>query len=185
MRVTVDTTTLPSGLVATFDLDGGLDSTAVRTLAAGEAAVDVDFGYTGAGALGDFVWLDFDADGSQDAGEPGIPGVGVTVTWLGFDGILGNADDVVFGDVVTERRRPVPGDEPARRHVHRGCGSDDAAGGRRPRRSTADGALDHQTMRTLAVGQVDLAADFGYAGTGSVGDFVWLDIDSDGVQDAD
>ena len=30
-------------------------------------------------ALGDFVWDDLDGDGVQDAGEPGVEGVGVTL----------------------------------------------------------------------------------------------------------
>ena len=33
--------------------------------------------------LGDFVWLDLDHDGKQDAGEPGIPNVKVTVNGVG------------------------------------------------------------------------------------------------------
>ena len=102
VRVTVDTATLPAGLTATFDLDGGLDSTADRTLGIAEDATDVDFGYRGTGSVGDFVWLDVNADELQDVGEPGIPGVDVTVTWAGFDGVLGNADDVVYPTDTTD-----------------------------------------------------------------------------------
>ncbi len=32
-------------------------------------------------SLGDFIWLDLDADGIQDPTEPGIPGVAVDITW--------------------------------------------------------------------------------------------------------
>ncbi|MBT8198105.1 MAG: hypothetical protein KJO84_06345, partial [Acidimicrobiia bacterium] len=32
------------------------------------------------GSIGDFVWLDSNGDGVQDAGEPGIPGVTVTLS---------------------------------------------------------------------------------------------------------
>ncbi len=39
-----------------------------------------DFGYRADGAIGDFVWHDVDNDGVQDGGEPGIPGVSVTLT---------------------------------------------------------------------------------------------------------
>lgn len=39
-----------------------------------------DFGYQPSGALGDFVWLDLDQDGVQDSGEPGIPGVAMSIT---------------------------------------------------------------------------------------------------------
>jgi hypothetical protein len=37
------------------------------------------------GSIGDFVWNDLDNDGAQDAGEPGLAGVGVTLTFGGVD----------------------------------------------------------------------------------------------------
>ena len=39
----------------------------------------MDFGYIApcAGVIGDFVWYDSNANGLQDAGEPGIPNVGL------------------------------------------------------------------------------------------------------------
>ncbi len=39
-----------------------------------------DFGYQGPGSIGDVIWNDLNGDGIRDAGEPGIPGVGVTIT---------------------------------------------------------------------------------------------------------
>ena len=93
VRVTVDPTTVPAGLVPAYDLDGGLDETAVRTLAQGENASDVDFGYRGEGEAGDFVWWDLNSDGVQDPDEPGLPTVRVTLEWAGFDGDFGTADD--------------------------------------------------------------------------------------------
>ena len=44
--VVVDASTLPAGLVQTYDLDRQLDNTAQVTLAAGDHRTDVDFGYT-------------------------------------------------------------------------------------------------------------------------------------------
>ncbi|GAB4442653.1 MAG: SdrD B-like domain-containing protein [Chloroflexi bacterium OHK40] len=45
---------------------------------------DVDLGLSSrpvpSGAIGDVVWNDLDADGRQDAGEPGVPGVPVSLT---------------------------------------------------------------------------------------------------------
>jgi|GEM_PF-818488 len=52
------------------------------SLGAGEDYDDADFGYQpGLGSIGDFVWLDTDGDGFQDAGENGIAGVEVTLTF--------------------------------------------------------------------------------------------------------
>ena len=44
-RVDVDQSTLPSGVSPTYDLDGGLDSTAAVTVLAGSVTENVDFGY--------------------------------------------------------------------------------------------------------------------------------------------
>ena len=48
----------------------------------------IDFGYTPVlGSLGDYVWEDLNADGVQDAGEPGIAGVTVEL----FDAATGQS----------------------------------------------------------------------------------------------
>jgi hypothetical protein len=50
------------------------------TLAAGDNYPDLDTGYFSPKAsLGNFVWFDLDRDGIQDAGEPGIENVVVTL----------------------------------------------------------------------------------------------------------
>lgn len=46
------------------------------------------------GSIGDRIWYDVDADGVQDAGEPGIPCVTANLVWFGPDGVLGGGDDV-------------------------------------------------------------------------------------------
>lgn len=40
----------------------------------------VDFALTGSGTIGNFVWNDLNKNGIQDAGEPGLPNVTVTLT---------------------------------------------------------------------------------------------------------
>ncbi len=102
-RTTVDPASLPADLVATYDLDGGLDSTADATLdAATPDRDDVDFGYRGSAEIGDTVWIDLDADGVLDTGNPdpaddevGIDGIDVQITLAGGDGVLGTDDDIV------------------------------------------------------------------------------------------
>ncbi|RYD43360.1 MAG: hypothetical protein EOP85_10245, partial [Verrucomicrobiaceae bacterium] len=76
--VRVDISSLPQGSTQTHDLDGtGTAHRANRTLATSEDALNVDFGYRATASVGDFVWNDIDADGTQDAGETGISGVRV------------------------------------------------------------------------------------------------------------
>ena len=118
--VRVDTTTVPPGMVATYDEDGGLDSSSEVSLSAGEEHRGADFGYRGSGTVGDAVYLDLDGDGSQGPGEPGVPGQRVDLIWAGPDGDLGTDDDLVLttttgpdGGVPLHRpagrRRPGPG----------------------------------------------------------------------------
>lgn len=80
--VAVVTSTLPAGLEATFDKDGGGDGLTAVSLAAGEVLTDVDFAYNWSGTggvIGDRIWNDADGDGVQDPDEAGIGGVTVAL----------------------------------------------------------------------------------------------------------
>ena len=50
-----------------------------RSGAYGSTSAGNDFGFVGPLVIGDFVWLDENADGRQDSGEPGIEGIAVTL----------------------------------------------------------------------------------------------------------
>lgn len=67
----------------------------------------VDFAIKGQpAALGNFVWHDLNGDGIQDANEPGIDGVTVTLTGAGLDG-----DFATLGDNTTAMM--LTGDDPS------------------------------------------------------------------------
>jgi len=51
--------------------------------------------------VGNLVWNDLNGDGIQDAGEPGIPGISVTLYYAGPDTSPGTPDDVKIGSVTT------------------------------------------------------------------------------------
>ena len=179
---------LPSGLdVNTFDGDDGAiapDGTSVVTdLGVGTAGtvvdLDQDFGYAGAGTIGDTIWLDLDGDGTVDPGEPGIPAATVTLLGAGPDGLLDTPDDVDYGTQTTGTDgsylfeylpagpfRVTVADLPA--------GVSNTA--------DPDGGADDTSETTLAPGGSDLDQDFGYNGSASVGDTIWLDVDGDGTQ---
>jgi hypothetical protein len=138
-----------------------------------------DFGYSGNSSIGDFVWYDANANGLQDDGpSSGLGGVTVNLTEAGDDGIFGTPDDVSFSPMVTA-----------------GDGSYDFTG-LLPGLYRVD--VSEATLPagvSLTTGNEPLTvnlgfnedyndADFGYTGTGSIGDRVWLDEDGDGVQDA-
>ena len=87
--------------------DGQEPSTPISlstTLESGDYDPTLDFGYTPLlSSLGDYVWEDLNADGIQDAGEPGIQGV--TVTLYSSDGevlgttVTGPTGEYVFTDL--------------------------------------------------------------------------------------
>ncbi|MTB54021.1 SdrD B-like domain-containing protein, partial [Lewinella sp. W8] len=79
----------PAGLTPSPADQGGDDATDSDALAGGVTAPivlesgendpTIDAGYYQTASLGDFVFLDRDADGQQDAGEPGIENVTVNL----------------------------------------------------------------------------------------------------------
>ena len=90
--VRIEISTLPRGSTQTYDLDGlGTAHGASRTVAVSQDATDVDFGYRSTASVGDFVWLDANADGVQDGGETGINGVRVYLDMNG-NGVFDSAD---------------------------------------------------------------------------------------------
>jgi len=176
----VDTATLPSGAVQTYDLAGGLDHAATFILSAGQARTDLDFGYTQPAAIGNLVWNDADADGVQDAGEGGIDGVTVTVynatyntvagitTTAGgglysFASLLPGSYYVEFGEVAGFTRTAAD------------QGGDDTAD------SDANVTTGRTGTVTLAAGQSDLTLDAGYYQPATLGNLVWIDTDNDGL----
>ena len=172
--VTVDTDTLPDGMVATFDADGGLDSTSSLTLADGEVNLDQDFGYQGAGSIGDTVWLDLDGDGVQGPNEPGIPGQTVELTWESRDGA------VTYTTTTDENGNYLFDNLPPADYTVTVVGGivDDAV-------NTGDPGDDGDSTNsiTLADGEDDLDQDFGYQGINAIGDTVWYDVNADGIDD--
>ena len=83
------TTANAGGDALDSDSVGGI--TGNYNLASGETNLTVDAGFYKVAALGDFVWKDKNANGIQDAGEPGIPGV--LVTLLRCDGTVVELDE--------------------------------------------------------------------------------------------
>ncbi len=91
--------TVPPGLSPTYDADGiATPNVAVVTLAPAADRLDVDFGYSLGGFLADaqiggLVWLDANANTTQDGGEHGIASVPVTAL---------DANNVAVGSVNTD-----------------------------------------------------------------------------------
>lgn len=141
--------------------------------------------------VGDRVWADTDGDGVQDAGEPGLAGVVLTLADGAGDPVT-DASGAVVGPVTTDADGAyafaglLPGgytvtvDEAASAavlapYVRTATGAGDAA--------TDSSAGSATTAVALLGGQADDTLDFGYRPLRALGDRVWLDADRDGVQD--
>ena len=174
--VAVDEATLPTGMAATFDADGGTttpDGTTPVALTTGESVDTVDFGYAGSGSIGDTVWLDQDGDGEFDGAEAGIGGVDVVIEWTGPYGPITTTVTTDADGGWNVANLP-PGDYTVT--------VDDGTlpAGLSPT-FDADGGMDNTSALTLADGASDDLQDFGYRGDAAIGDTIWLDLDGDGA----
>ncbi|MGJ8726603.1 MAG: SdrD B-like domain-containing protein [Roseibacillus sp.] len=185
--VEVDTTTLPDGYDAapTGDPENDGDSSSSVTVSSGTPVdLDQDFGYPPAtvgepvGSIGDTIYADLDGDGTQDANEPGLAGVTVTLTdgtetWTTVTDENGNynfpnldPDSGISYTVQVDTSTLPPEFSPV------------------PTESGSDGGTDDSSTLSLdttdATTRNDDAQDFGFqpaAETGSIGNYVWLDAD--------
>ena len=151
----------------------------------------IDAGYrTPSVSVGDYVWSDSDRDGVQDEGEPGIEGVELTLT--GPDGEpVTDIDGNVVGPVTTDENGEYSFNNlpvlPEGQHYT--VSVKDPEGYKPTTPGQGDRDADSSTGSAesgdlTADGQRDDTLDFGFVpDVVSVGDFVWIDADGDGVQD--
>ena len=178
-KITVDSSTLPAGVdVNTFDVDGNKDGMATINLTPGEDDKSVDFGYKGSGALGDTVWLDLDADRTQDADEPGISGVTVKLEAdTNGDGTVDFTDTTVTDASGRYMFDSLPGG------TYKVTVDANTLPAGLTQTFDLDGTLDNMAEADLPAGGSRLDVDFGYTGTASLGDLVWLDLNANGSKD--
>jgi DNA-directed RNA polymerase II subunit RPB1 len=164
----------------------------------GDKDLTLDFGFVPSVSVGDYVWVDSDRDGRQDAGEPGIPDV--VLTLVGPDGtpvtdIHGNP----VGPVKTDKDGkysfddlPVlSGDQTYTVTIDQKASADAlkpyvptlaGQGDRGSDSSTWEVSTRQGDLREN--GQRDPTLDFGFVTkTYAIGDIVWIDANKNGVQD--
>lgn len=141
-------------------------------------------------SLGDFVWEDTDADGIQDLGEPGVPGVTVNL-WESAGGVPQTQVASTTTDADGEYRFDglTPGQEYVVQFVE-----PDGWDGFSPANQGGNDAIDSDADPTTGItgpvtlgsGEYDPTIDAGLLPIviepASLGDFVWLDEDGDGTQ---
>jgi uncharacterized repeat protein (TIGR01451 family)/fimbrial isopeptide formation D2 family protein len=176
------TVTPPAGMTNTFDGNTGNNHDTPVTLAAGEDRTGIDFGYRGTASIGDRVWEDRDGDTAQDAGEPGISGLTITLTGTDTFGAAVSFSTTTGANGIYTFANLPPSDATGYTVT-----ITTPPAGTTPtfdRDGSVAGASAHVANgMTLAAGAARTDVDFGYRGTGSIGDRVWQDTDNDTLQD--
>ena len=156
------TATPPPGFIATNP------NPRTVTLAAGQSILTADFGIRQRpGTIGDLVFNDLNGNGTQDPGETGIAGATVT---------LRDSAGTVLGTLVTDANgnyqfTNVP---PGNNYTVTVT----------PPAGFSNTTPPVQTIATLNPGQDVPTADFGFRQLpGTIGDFVFNDVNNNGVQD--
>ena len=181
-------------VIGTLAADGVIASSAV-TLTPNQEPTDdgdsdpntnltIDFGVFILSSLGDRVWFDTNRNGIQDAGEAGVPGV--TVTLYRADGTE-VAMTTTDGNGTYGFTSLQPGEyylvfsnlPPGYAFTELNQGGDTT------RDSDADPSNGRTTNITLGPGQHDPTWDAGIYQLAGLGDYVWEDLNRNGIQDTD
>ncbi|HPO57015.1 MAG TPA: SdrD B-like domain-containing protein [Ignavibacteriaceae bacterium] len=137
------------------------------------------------GKIGDFVWMDGNSNGIQDAGEPGVEDITVKLLNSNGDVVATTTTDangayifkgIVAGDYSVEFVIPGEYDFTTQNADNQGV-----SGGAN---SDPDPVTGKTPQFYLAGGQVNTSVDAGVLGFGYIGDKVWSDDNQNGIQDA-
>ena len=179
----VDPTSGPlAGTKPTEAYTGRYKTTADVTIAeATGSVIDVNFGFVKPASVGDHTWMDVNRDGLQDADEPALPGVTVTLTRADGSAVTDASGNPV-GAVTTDANGKyvfenlLPGDYKVSFQAPAGYEATTSEAGD-DRAADSNGA---SASVTLVQGQTDDTIDFGAIGTGVIGDQLFLDVNQNG-----
>lgn len=184
----------PSGSVVNdWDAQGSLTDSQIGVTITNANVSTRDFLIDGYHAsVGDFVWIDTNANGQQNGGETGLNGVTVTLFRPGFgpDGIAGNGDDATAVATTTTAgggAYSFTGLPPGTYEVNFGA----MPGYVRTVANQGADATDSDANVTtgltagieLSAGETENTIDAGYYQTASIGNYVWVDANDNGIQD--
>ena len=145
------------------------------------SVIDVNFGFVKPASLGDYTWMDVNRDGIQDADEPALPGVSVTLTYEDGSAVTDASGDPVAA-VTTDANGKysfenlLPGGYKVSFQAPAGFEATTSEAGD-DRAADSNGA---SASVTVAQGQTDDTIDFGAVGTGVIGDQLFVDVNQNG-----
>jgi hypothetical protein len=185
-RVVIDQADLPAGFTPTVASVSGSDAAedsnaipAVVSLADDNTTQDsTDFGFIApcGGSIGNRVWLDSNHNGVQDAGEPGFGGVTVNLRRKADYAVI--QTDISDADGSYQFSGLCPGD-----YVVELALTDDLSLSPAGQGSPAADSNVNPSVASIAFDDTAVTdVDFGVYVTGQIGDFVWHDVNGDGIQ---
>ena len=145
------------------------------------SVIDVNFGFVKPASVGDYTWMDVNRDGIQDADEPALPGVTVTLTYEDGSAVTDASGNPVAA-VTTDANGKysfenlLPGGYKVSFQAPAGFEATTSDAGT-DRAADSNGAT---ASVTLAQGQTDDTIDFGAVGTGVIGDQLFVDVNQNG-----
>jgi len=180
--ISIDAATLPAKYQQTYEKDGSLGGSVAVVLSSADTVTDVDFGYYVKSSIGDRIWQDSNANGIQDAGEPGLSGVTVTLyndIGTEIDTTVTDGNGNYLFEYILVGTYTVGITVPASYFISSYLAGSD---------SSLDSDVQIGTGRTASIavlgGQNITDIDAGLYQKAAIGDRVWNDVDGDGVQDA-
>ncbi|MBK7635958.1 MAG: carboxypeptidase regulatory-like domain-containing protein [Saprospiraceae bacterium] len=168
--------------------DSDVDNSGLATnivLVSGTPRTDIDAGYvvsTSIGSISDFVWEDLNGNGLQDSGEPGILGVTVTLDGRSTSG-KNITKSVVTDSAGKYKLDSLPdGQYRVTFSILPGYFFTKSISGDESRNSDANEITGQTSTINLQKGQRLETIDAGLYRPTSVGDFVWDDVNGNGIQ---
>jgi len=183
------------------DLINGMTPTANITANTLNNTLDAGITTSSRAALGNFVWMDNNGDGIQNAGEPGVAGVTVTLYRPGYgpDGIPGNGDDALpvasmitnqdgsymFSNLIAGTYQvefsTIPNGTAFTKNVNAGDNGDNTNSDAIP--VSGNPSVGRTGNIVLTAGETDFTIDAGiFKPRAVIGDYVWIDTNADGLQ---
>lgn len=156
----------------------GIGTSSLISVSSGEEVKDIDAGLSKSLTIGDYVWEDLNGDGIQQDGEPGIEGINVTLA-----NSLTNNITVITDNNGFYQFPNIPSSEYL-------ISFDNAASLQSTVLNNGPEDIDNDyngapiPVSYLDGGNVD-TIDAGFFRTASIGDFVWEDLNENGIQEID
>ncbi len=139
-------------------------------------------GAIASGFIGDFVWDDLNRNGIQDAGEPGLEGVVIELYNDETGELIGTTESDINGRYVFE------GIPPGRYYLMMTPPPlySVTLPGKGLAATNSDLGFTRKTAPfTLEANMIEYGMDGGFYKAASIGDYVWLDLNGDGIQQSD